>query len=301
MVAVVWLLGRLVPVLVTIACALMLAGTLAPIVRWLEARRLRRGVALGLVFGAAVVLLALILLVLGPPLWQAVTRFLGELPRFRDELAETLASHRGTSGLAQALRRLEPGRLVENVDLAAAVAVSVSLAEVIGYGLTALFLTVYLLADHERMQGALYALVPRRFHVRTARVLISLESIVGGYIRGQLLTSLLIVIFTFTVLSVLQVPNALALAAFAGLTDVLPFVGGILATAPAVLAGLSRGTGVTIAILVLMVGYQEFESRLLVPRIYGRTLRLPSAAVLVALLVGGRLGGVPGALFALPI
>jgi Na+/H+-translocating membrane pyrophosphatase len=56
-----------------------------------------------------------------------------------------------------------------------------------------------------------------------------------------------------------------------------------------------------IAILVLMVAYQEFESRLLIPRIYGRTLKLPSAGVLVALLVGGRLGGVFGALFALPI
>ena len=107
--------------------------------------------------------------------------------------------------------------------------------------------------------------------------------------------------FTFVLLTVLRVPDALALAAFAGLTDVIPFVGGILATAPAVLAGLSRGTGVTLAILVLMVAYQEFESRFLIPRIYGRTLKLPSAGVLVALLVGGRLGGVFGALFALPV
>jgi predicted PurR-regulated permease PerM len=300
-VAVVWILGRLIPVLVTIACALMLAATLAPSVRWLEERRIRRGFALALVFGVAAVLLGVSVLVIGPPLWQAVTRFVGELPRFRDELAETLASHRGTAGLAQGLRQLDPERLGENVDLGAAVAVSVSLAEFITYGLTALFLTVYLLADRERMQGALYTLVPKRFHVRTARVLISLESIVGGYIRGQIITSVLIAIFTFTLLSVLRVPDALALAAFAGFTDVIPFVGGILATAPAVLAGLSRGTGVMIAILVLMVAYQEFESRVLIPRIYGRTLKLPSAGVLVALLVGGRLGGIFGALFALPI
>jgi hypothetical protein len=58
---------------------------------------------------------------------------------------------------------------------------------------------------------------------------------------------------------------------------------------------------VTVAILVLMVAYQEFESRFLIPRIYGKTLKLPSAGVLIALLVGGRLGGVFGALFALPI
>ena len=300
-VAVVWLLGRLVPVLVTIACALMLAGTLAPMVRWLEARHVRRGLALTLVFLGAVVLFGVILLVTVPSIWRAGMKLVGDLPKIRDGLAASLASHPRTGGLAQSLRRLEPGRLVEGVDLGAALAVGASLAEVIGYGITAIFLTIYLLSDRERLQGVLYALVPRRFHVRTARVLISLESIVGGYIRGQVITSVLIAVFTFVLLTVLRVPDALALAAFAGFTDVIPFVGGILATAPAVLASLSRGTGVTIAILVLMVSYQEFESRLLIPRIYGRTLKLPSAGVLVALLVGGRLGGVFGALFALPI
>jgi predicted PurR-regulated permease PerM len=300
-VAVVWLLGRLVPVLVTLACALMLAGTLAPLVRWLEERHLRRGLALTVVFVGAVVLFGVILLVTVPSIWRAGTKVVGDLPRFRDELATSLASHPRTTGLAESLRRLDPGRLVNGVDLGAALAVGASLAEVIGYGITAIFLTVYLLSDRERMQGVLYALVPRRFHVRTARILISLEAIVGGYIRGQVVTSVLIAVFTFVLLTVLRVPNALALAAFAGATDVIPFVGGILATAPAALASLSRGTGVTIAVLVLMVAYQEFESRLLIPRIYGRTLKLPSAGVLVALLVGGRLGGVFGALFALPV
>jgi len=300
-VAVVWLLGRLVPVLVTIACALMLAGTLAPLVRWLEARHLRRGLALTVVFVGAVVLFGVVLLVTVPSIWRAGMKFVGDLPRFRDELATSLSSHERTAGLAQSLRRLEPGRLVKGENLGAALAVGASLAEVIGYGVTAIFLTIYLLYDRERMHGVVYALIPRRFHVRTARVLISLEAIVGGYIRGQIVTSVLIAVFTFVLLTVLRVPEALALAAFAGLTDVIPFVGGILATAPAVLAGLSRGTGVTIAILVLMVAYQEFESRFLIPRIYGRTLKLPSAGVLVALLVGGRLGGVFGALFALPV
>ena len=299
-VAVVWVLGRLVPVLVTVACALMLAGTLAPMVRWLEERHVRRGLALAMIFVGAIGLFAVALLVTGPSLWRAVTKFVGDLPRFRDELAETLAAHPHTAALAESIRRLQAGRLAQGVDVGAALAVSVSMAEVIGYGITAIFLTIYLLADRERMRGVLYALVPRRFHLRTARILISLEAIVGGYIRGQVITSVLIAVFVLVLLTVLRVPDALALAAFAGLTDVIPFVGGILATAPAALAGLSRGTGVMIAVLVLMVAYQEFESRLLIPRIYGRTLKLPSAGVLVALLIGGRLGGFFGALFALP-
>ena len=141
------------------------------------------------------------------------------------------------------------------------------------------------------MQGALYALSPRRrFHVRTARGSSAWRpsSVGTSGVRSSPRSSS--PCSPSSLLTVLRVPNALALAAFAGFTDVIPFVGGILATAPAVLASLSRGPGVTIAILVLMVAYQEFESRFLDPRIYGREPKLPSAGVLVALLIGGRLG-----------
>lgn len=300
-VAAVWLLGRLVPVLVTVAGALMLAGTLAPILRWLEAHRIRRGVALALLVVGALGLASVLLLLTLPSLFRAAGKFLGDLPRFRDQLADTLASHPRTSSLARDVRELEVGRLAKGIDVGAALSVSVSMAEVIGYGITAIFLTVYLLAERERMQGVLYACVPRRFHVRMARILISLEAIVGGYIRGQVITSVAIAVFSFVLLTAFGVPDALALSAFAALTDVIPFVGGILATAPAALAAISRGTTIMVLVLVLMVAYQELESRVLIPRIYGRTLRLPSAAVLVALLVGGRLGGVFGALFALPL
>jgi predicted PurR-regulated permease PerM len=151
------------------------------------------------------------------------------------------------------------------------------------------------------MRGGLYAVIPRSFHLRLARVLANLETIVGGYIRGQLLTSLAIAVFTFALLTLCRVPNALALAAFAGLTDVLPFVGGLLATTPAVLGALPQGSVTATVVLVAMLSYQEFESRILVPKVYGRALRLPAVAVVLALLVGGKLGGILGALLALPL
>src|SRR6185369_16250168 len=64
---------------------------------------------------------------------------------------------------------------------------------------------------------------------------------------------------------------------------------------------LSRGTGVMTIVLVAMIAYQEFESRVIVPRVYGQALRLSSAVVVIALLVGGKMGGITGALLALPI
>jgi branched-subunit amino acid transport protein len=83
--------------------------------------------------------------------------------------------------------------------------------------------------------------------------------------------------------------------------DVIPFIGGLLASAPAVLSALSRGLPMGIVVLVTLFIYQELENRILIPRVYGRVLRLAPATVVLALLAGGVLLGVIGALLALPI
>jgi len=166
---------------------------------------------------------------------------------------------------------------------------------------TTLFLALYLLADPTRAKTLLYAVVPRSHHVRLARILIELTTIVGGYMRGQVITSIAITGFTFGLLSAFHVRDAFALAVFAGLTDVIPFIGGYLASAPAIFSVASQGAVPMIVVAVSMGLYQEFESRVLVPRVYGRTLRMSPAIVLVALLVGGTLLGILGALLALPI
>ena len=131
--------------------------------------------------------------------------------------------------------------------------------------------------------------------------MMNLETIVGAYIRGQLITCLFIAIFSFVLLVVCGVPNALALAVFAGIADVLPYIGAILSIAPMVIAALVRGPVVVTVVLLIMLVYEEFESRVLVPRIYGHALRLPSSIVLFALLAGGKVMGILGALLALPV
>jgi predicted PurR-regulated permease PerM len=155
--------------------------------------------------------------------------------------------------------------------------------------------------DRDRLRGGLFAVVPRSHHIRLSRIMMNLETIVGAYIRGQMVTSLLMALFTFLLLTACRVENALALAVFAGLADVLPYIGALLSVGPAVLAALARGPVVAMVVLVLMLVYEEFESRVLVPRVYGRALRLPSSVVLFALLAGGTLMGIVGAFLALPV
>jgi predicted PurR-regulated permease PerM len=217
------------------------------------------------------------------------------------KLAGMLEAHRLTEPIAGIVRNFTAAKAATIANANSAIAISLGVVVGVGYAAFAVVLAIYFISDFERMRGVLYALTPRRYHLRLARILLNLEPIVGGYMRGQVITSLAFSIFTFGLLYFCGVPNALVFAAFAGLMDVIPFIGGWLAMAPCVVAALSRGTGIATIIFLAMVGYQEFESRVLVPKVYGRALRLPSAVIIVALLVGGKLGGMIGALLALPL
>ncbi|MES1206532.1 MAG: AI-2E family transporter [Pseudomonadota bacterium] len=297
----VYLLDALLPILVVVVIALMLVGTLSPSVRWFQQRGLSRALSIAVVFlGCGVVVVGTALITI-PDLLAQVTRTINQLPQIQQSLADILEAHRLTAPAASAIRNFKPEDRIRSVNANAAITASLGVVEVIGYAGTSIVLAIYFIADVERTRGALYAVVPRRYHVRLARVLLNLGTIVGGYLRGQVVTSVMIGIFTFGLLSVTRVPNALALGAFAAVTDVIPFVGGLLATTPAVLVALSRGTGTATVVLVTMILYQELESRIIVPRVYGQALRLSSAVVVIALLVGGKLGGIVGALLALPI
>jgi predicted PurR-regulated permease PerM len=295
-----WLLMRLWPVLVVVAVALILVGTLNPIVGTLQRRGMTRGMAVATTLLALLAVIAGMVLVTGPALWAELSRILRDLPQLQQQAAAWLDRSTLTAPLAESIRHADPGKLFV-ASSREAMAVSSDVGAKLGYAATAVALAVYMLIDPERSQGALYAIVPRQYHVRLARVALNLETIVGGYMRGQLLTSAAIGVFVFAVLAAFRIPNAIAFAVFAAAADVIPFVGGALMLVPIGLVALPHGTSVTVALVGLIILYQEFENRVLIPRIYGRELRLSAVAVTIALLVGGQLLGILGALLALPM
>ncbi|MDI1319061.1 MAG: AI-2E family transporter [bacterium] len=295
-----WLLVRLMPVLLVLVAALMLVGMLNPLVAGLERRRFRRGLAIGLVFGISIGLTALGLFLTLPTLIAQLHSLIDHEPEIRNRLVGYLDGSTLTRPLADWLSNMQYGEVLRNSP-ARLLTVSLRAIEIVAYGVAAVFLALYIMIDRDRLRGALFAVVPRRHHIRFSRVLLNLETIVGGYIRGQVITCVLIAVFMLAVLLVCHVPNALALAVFGGVMDVLPYIGALLTIVPAVLAAYVVGPGPAALVFVLLLLYEEFESRVLVPVVYGRALRLPSSVVFFSLLAGGVLAGVVGALLALPI
>ena len=296
----VWLAWQLWTVELILIIALILAGTFNPLIEWMERHGLRRGYALILLLIALLAGAAGVLILTIPPLSEQLLQIVQNAPATRARLLTMLGEHRMATPLTDAVRSAELRDVFLRLERYL-LGYSSRAVMLLGYGVTTLVLAFYLLADGKGAQGVVYAIVPRHFHMRLARIFQQMEVIVGGYMRGQFITCGSIGVFTFVLLTIFRVPNALSLALFATLVDVIPFIGGLLVIIPAVVSALPRGPVVAGVVFGALVIYMEFESRILVPRIYGKALRLPRTAVILALIAGGTLMGIVGALLALPI
>jgi predicted PurR-regulated permease PerM len=167
--------------------------------------------------------------------------------------------------------------------------------------ITIIVMTAYLLADTPRVGNFVGKFIPADRKDDADRLFVQMSRVVGGYLRGQLITSLSIGVFTFVLLRIVGVPNPIAFAVLAGFADIVPLIGAFIATVPPVAAALEESSTKALIVLVAMMAYQQFEDRVLVPRVYGRTLNLPPIIVLVAVLAGAELMGITGVLLALPL
>lgn len=128
-----------------------------------------------------------------------------------------------------------------------------------------------------------------------------LSPVIFSYVTGQFITSSCVLVFTFVVLTALKVPGAAMLALLAALLDVLPVLGFIISTVPALLLALSVSLTTAVSVLGLYVFFHCIENYLIIPRVYGKSLQVSALSVLLGLLAGSLLAGIPGAIAALPV
>ena len=294
----VWVVWHLWPVLLLILISLILMIGLLPYVEAMVRWGLPRPVAVVLTVVGILAAIAVLLGALVPAMLEEFRSVRDNLPESAREV-ELLAAKLGIEvELQQRAREFDWNELFsgnEALDYGQQVlATTLSLMTIVA-------MTAYLLADTPRLGSFLGQFIPDHQKEDAERLFLSLTRVVGGYLRGQVVTSLSIGVFTFVLLTIVGVSNPLAFAVLAGMADVVPLVGALVATAPPVAAALQESAGQAVIVLVGMVAYQQFEDRILVPRVYGRMLNLPPLIVLIAVLAGAELLGITGVLLALPL
>jgi predicted PurR-regulated permease PerM len=294
--------------------ALFLAAVLNPAVNWLQRRHrlMKRPLAIGLTFLGVLVALLLVVGIFVPVLVDQINGFIkfvttaANAPEGPTEYIKGLAKDNGLGGLFQRFSdqldelRKHLGGLLQNL-LSSSGQIAISVAGMIAALATVLTLTFFLLLGSERYVNAGVGLFPERHQPLVRRLLSQSAGAISGYVTGNLAISVICGVTTFIVLLILGMPYAAPLALLVAVLDLIPLVGATLGGALLVVVGLFVEPWKAVVLLVYIVVYQQAEGSLLQPIVYSRAVHLNGLVILIALLVGGQLLGIPGALLAIPV
>jgi predicted PurR-regulated permease PerM len=283
--------------------ALLFALALSPAVDFFVARGLGRGLAAGLVFLLALLVVGLLGLLLVPPLVTQVTHFIDALPHTVAELSKG----RGPLGLlerkfhvVEQFDKLVGGKQVAGVAGSGAGVVLGLAGSVVGSVVIA-FLTFFMLLEGPAWVERFMTLIPETARPRCKRVGDGITRTVWGFVTGNLLASLLGGSVTAALLLAAGLPYPIPIGVLVAALDMVPILGALVALAVVAAVSFSHGVGTGIAVTAATFVYHQFEVYYLRPIIYGRMIELSPLAVLVAAVIGTELAGPLGAIAAIPI
>lgn len=284
-------------VLVLVLVSVILAFGFQPAVSWLARRGLSRGwaVTVGLLLGAVVggVFLALVL--------PGVIRQLAALVEIAPEYLQR--AMRESPLLADLNERFDLESAFQDTgsELPGTVLGLVgSLTSLVFNSLTVLILTIYFTVKLPDMRDAVATLLGRRERADFHQIFEESVERVGGYVLGNLVVSAAAGVTSFVALVVIGVPFAAALAFLVALTDLVPTVGAIIGAAVASAVAAFVGIPELIATAAFFVVYQQVENYVIQPAVMRRAVDMAAPVVILAVLIGGTLLGVIGALLAIP-
>lgn len=296
----------------------VLVYLLAPAVERLASVGIPRPLAVLLTFALVLAVLAGVAALALTPLIQQLREFATELPAILADARSAVDDLYDSLGLSPDVRTFLDDvaaaalASAESLDLGGIVAPLVtSLVSVIGtitaYAILPAWL-FFLLKDLRRLRGALERSLPASWRADVLAGFAIANRVFGNWIRGQLVLGVTVGIASYvglTALSMLVDPvfgrYAVLLALIAGILELVPFIGPIIAAVPAVLIGLTVGPAGFLAALLLYLAIQQLENNILVPKIQGDAVELHPSAVMLALVIGASLGGVLGAIVSLPV
>jgi predicted PurR-regulated permease PerM len=270
----------------------------------------RRGAAAAIVYLVVTAFLVGVGALIIPTLIQQVADFIDAVPGY----VKDLTAGRGPLGFLErnyhVVEHVQDavsgkGKSAAPTALAggasAAIDVTRSVVTFIAAVVTITFMTLFMLLEGPNWIRGSIELLPEGRRARWREIADDIYRMVGRYVTGNLLISLIAGVVTTIVLLALGVPFALALGLLVAILDLIPLAGATLAAVVVTLVAFTHSSTAGIVLVVFFVVYQQLENHLLQPLIYGRTVRLSPLAILLSVLIGAEVAGIIGALAAIPV
>ncbi|SDH57986.1 Predicted PurR-regulated permease PerM [Alteribacillus persepolensis] len=302
-----FVLGVAGKVLLPFIIAAFIAYLLHPLIDVLQKRRIPRSLSILLVyvifFGGG----AWIIWYFSPVLYQQMEKFLHYLPEYMDQLYAFISHlHHQMETLPPALHESLESAFQQMEDKAENTINGMinkwrDIIDVIVLLLLLPFLVFYLLKDIEAIERMIKRLVPGKWQDEGELLAEAVDEALGDYIRGQFMVAGAVGILSALGLWLIDIPNAVLLGLFIGITDIIPYFGPVIGALPAVLAAAAVSTGKMVTTIILIFVIQQIEGNFLSPYVVGRNVHLHPLIIVFALLLGFELAGFIGLLIAVPI
>jgi predicted PurR-regulated permease PerM len=287
-------------VLVIIGLALFVAVGLDPILVFLVHRGLRRGVAVGLVTLGFLLVIAVFVLAAVSPLSHEIQTLVKNYPKYKADIA----AGKGWAGKLAVKLHLTSylkGKTKLKIPIGGVLGAGKLLLSLGVATISVVALTIYFLIALPGVKKLWLSLIPRSRRVRAGLLTDEVFGRVGGFMLGNLVTSLISGVGTYVWLLIFGVPYAVLLALVVALFDLIPLVGSTIAGVIVSLVALTKGVPVAIATVGFYVVYRYLEDYLLNPRVMKHTVKVTPGLTIIATLIGGTLLGLIGALIAIPV
>jgi predicted PurR-regulated permease PerM len=285
--------------LLILIVSFIVAGVLMPVVDWFEKRRVSRLLATLFVY-FFFIFLFIVFLVLVIPHFSEEIKFIGQ---------KTAVYYRSIKTYLLGLEKFLPKDISEIPGLEEGVK---KLTQGIFFFISNFFqvifslfliiiLSFYITLSKKSLENFLFSFIPKKYHHFISHLLFLIRKDLSNWGWGMLILMALVGCLTYVGLLILNIRFALSLAIFAGLMEIIPQIGPFIGALPAVILALFQSPIKAIMVAILYIFVQQIENNLVVPQVMKKTLGLNPIVVILVLLIGGKIGGILGAIIAVPV
>ncbi|MCT8139565.1 AI-2E family transporter [Anaerobacillus sp. CMMVII] len=298
-------------VTIRVATPFIIAGVITyllhPIVEQLKNMGLPRPISILLIYVVFMFVFASLLMKGTPYIIEELKDLVENIPNFINIYRDLVSDfYKQTSMMPDGFRVKAEGWLtnIEGVAADGVVGTVETLGGLVDYLLMIIiipFLVFYLLKDFNLLEKTAWYLTPRKWRGSGRELLRNINVSLGNYIRGQLIVCLAVAIIASLGLWLIGMPYAVILGIFIGITNIIPYFGPIIGAVPVAIIAFTESFQLVLLGLMVNFGLQMIEGNILSPLIVGKSLHMHPILIMLALIVGGEVGGIIGLILAVPI
>ncbi|MGX5377748.1 AI-2E family transporter [Ligilactobacillus sp. LYQ135] len=274
----------------------------------------KRPLAIAIVFLLLISILALVISFFIPRLVQQIKSLLLGLPGYLNDL-QGFITHIVNNGHAEWIEKLNIQEYLNKFEGSLtsmlknfAMSLTTSIGSIIGTitnvtvtAVTVPFILFYMLKDGAKFVPSMIKVFPKSKQSKVAQLMHEMSKTLSRYISGQMIECLFVGTFSAIGYSLTGIPYALLVGLFAGLTNIIPYLGPYIGLCPALFLAFSKSLPTVFWVIVVCVVVQQLDGNLVYPNVIGKSLHLHPLTIIVILLVAGNIAGLLGMILGVPL